>query len=127
MLSGTARMLEDRRVRVDGLARGLPDPERLLATKTQHCDLVGERLERSLETALAAKTQALAAKAGRLRSPVQIIATEERRIQTAAERLSGAFARRLAAAGQDFERSSTLIETAYHIVERERRRTRRLT
>jgi len=104
LLGGMTRTLEDRRVRVDGLARGLPDPERLLETKTQHCDLIGERLQRALETTLTARVQALDAKAGRLRSPIQIITTEQRRIQTAVERLSGGFARSLSAAGQDLER-----------------------
>jgi len=44
MVAATGRLLEERRVRVEGLARGLPDPVRIFEEKAQRLDDRAERL-----------------------------------------------------------------------------------
>ena len=44
MVAATDRLLEERRVRVEGLARGLPDPVRIVEEKAQRLDDRAERL-----------------------------------------------------------------------------------
>ncbi|MCP4329039.1 MAG: exodeoxyribonuclease VII large subunit [Alphaproteobacteria bacterium] len=53
MVGAVARLLEDRRLRVAGLARGLPRPDVLLDTARQGLDDRGERLGRALSGVLA--------------------------------------------------------------------------
>ena len=45
MVSGLGRLLEEQRIRVEGLARGLPDPVALLRSNEQRLDDLSERLK----------------------------------------------------------------------------------
>ena len=50
MVSGLGRLLEEQRIRVEGLARGLPDPVALLRSNEQRLDDLSERLRMSVRT-----------------------------------------------------------------------------
>src|SRR6202166_5113419 len=57
IVSGLARFLSERRTRVEGLGRGLPDPRSILDTARQRLDDRAERLELGLRQAIALRRQ----------------------------------------------------------------------
>jgi exodeoxyribonuclease VII large subunit len=85
MVSGLARFLRERRTRVEGLARGLPDPRSLLDTARQRLDDRAERLDLGLRQAVALRRQRLDTLGGRL-SPrlleAQLLRARERLADT---------------------------------------------
>jgi len=66
IVSGLARFLSERRTRVEGLGRGLPDPRSLLDTARQRLDDRAERLELGLRQAIALRRHRLETAGGRL-------------------------------------------------------------
>jgi exodeoxyribonuclease VII large subunit len=66
MLAGGNRLLDERRVRVEGLARGLGDPRRLLETAMQRLDDRSERLDQAPRRWIGEKRVRLDAVASRL-------------------------------------------------------------
>jgi exodeoxyribonuclease VII large subunit len=92
---GTARLLGERRLRVEGLARGLPEPQRLIENAAQRLDDRAERLDLAIR-ALLRDRQARTANAGALlKHPRQQVAEQERRLFSLAERLRPALDRSL--------------------------------
>jgi exodeoxyribonuclease VII large subunit len=79
LLRALDRTLRERRTRVEGLARGLPDPARLLQEKTQRLDLWAERLANARGPFFQGRAQTLAECAARLRTPREQI--EARRLK----------------------------------------------
>jgi exodeoxyribonuclease VII large subunit len=61
LAAGLARILRERRLELEGLARGLPDPQDLIGNALQRLDERGERLRRAVETCLRGAGQRLAA------------------------------------------------------------------
>jgi exodeoxyribonuclease VII large subunit len=68
------RLTEDRRVRVEGLARGLPRPQALLENAMQQLDGETDRLVLARTRYFADRAATIAALGGRFRSPAQVIA-----------------------------------------------------
>ncbi len=66
LIGSLARTLEERRIRVEGLARGLPDPHSALDTARQRLDDRAERLLVGLRQMVALRDQRLAVMGGRL-------------------------------------------------------------
>jgi len=66
IVSGLARFLSERRTRVEGLGRGLPDPRSLLDTARQRLDDRAERLELGLRRVIALHRHRLDTAGGRL-------------------------------------------------------------
>ena len=66
LIGSLARSLEERRMRVEGLARGLPDPRGVLDTARQRLDDRAERLLVGLRQMVALRDQRLAVMGGRL-------------------------------------------------------------
>jgi exodeoxyribonuclease VII large subunit len=66
IVSGLARFLRERRTRIEGLARGLPDPRSLLDTARQRLDDRAERLDLGLRQVVALRRQRLDTLGGRL-------------------------------------------------------------
>src|SRR5713101_4306047 len=66
IVSGLSRFLSERRTRVEGLGRGLPDPRSLLDTARQRLDDRAERLELGLRQAIALRRHHLETAGGRL-------------------------------------------------------------
>jgi exodeoxyribonuclease VII large subunit len=91
LAQGMGRSLAERRLHLDGLARGLPDPQRLLETATQRLD---DRAER-LDLAVAAYLRGLEARVAQAQvpHPRQQIAEHRRHLESLAERLRPALLR----------------------------------
>ena len=98
-LSGSlARLFDERRLHLAGLARGLPDPQDLIGTAAQRLDDRAERLRLAAERHLRAARQRLDLAAARLR-PEVLAADIDRartRIAEAEPRLRAAMARAVA-------------------------------
>ncbi|NMM45398.1 exodeoxyribonuclease VII large subunit [Rhodospirillaceae bacterium KN72] len=69
LISAGARGLENRSRYLEGLARGLPQPRRLMEPAMQRLDDLSERLSQAPARILREKADRLDARAGRLRSP----------------------------------------------------------
>ena len=91
---GLARLFADRRMRLEGLARGLPEPLALLGAKAQLLDDRTERLGFALKSLLRGWRGEIATLAARLRHPQLQIDEKRRRLADYPPRLDGA-ARRL--------------------------------
>ncbi len=129
LAGGVARLFGERRLRLAGLARGLPDPQDLLGAAAQRLDDRSERLRLALLgrftaarqrldlTAAGLRPAALAADVGRGRERLGDV---ERRLSTTMARLVAAgrdavdnFAGRLATHS---ERHESLLERGYAVV-----------
>jgi exodeoxyribonuclease VII large subunit len=69
------RRIAEHRLMVEGLGRGLPDPQRLIQEKAQQLDYWLERADNARRAFFARKRDALAGLAGRLRTPRDQIAS----------------------------------------------------
>jgi exodeoxyribonuclease VII large subunit len=105
------RQLQELSLRLEGLARGLPDPRRALEERSQRLDEWEERLRNSLGAGLRSRRQNLAASAASLRKP-------DHMLRMCAERLaveSRQLVRALGATMKDRERAlsqtSALLES----------------
>jgi exodeoxyribonuclease VII large subunit len=125
MVGGMARLIEARRLRIEGLARGLPDAAGLLGMQMQRLDAVGERLGLAGGAVLTRRGQGVALLAARLKSPAQVIARAGERVDGEARALFSAMARllerrldRLGLAGGLLDSYSTgrVLERGYAII-----------
>ncbi len=104
LFAGATRTLEHRRMRVEGLARGLPDADSLVATKAQYLDMVADRLDQAARSMLQGKQRELSIEAGRLRSPAQVLAANGNQLKMLDERLAAGARRALDRGGDQFIR-----------------------
>jgi exodeoxyribonuclease VII large subunit len=95
MVSAVGRGLEDRRMRLEGLARGLPEPVRLLETASQRLDDWTERMRNGAQNLLARRTAELQRLSAGLRPAVLAgeIVEAGKRVTALGERLDPAAAR----------------------------------
>ena len=91
-------------MRVEGLARGLPDADALVATKAQYLDMVADRLDQAARAMLQGKQRELSIEAGRLRSPAQVMAANGQQLRMLDERLAAGARRALDRGGEQFIR-----------------------
>ena len=99
LAGGLSRLLSERRLRLEGLGRGLPDPRDLLGAATQRLDDRAERLRLAIAGCLATARQRLDLAAAGLR-PTALAADIGRARERLADiepRLAAAFGRCLAA------------------------------
>lgn len=94
-----ARIFEDRRSRLEGLARGLPRPEDILALAQQRLDIAATRLAGTLSSLAGSRQSRFDLAAARLRPNTLRLALE--RLE---ERRDGLTQRLAAAAGRDLRR-----------------------
>ncbi len=92
--AGAARMVEERRALVAGLARGLPEPRRLLEDKAQRLDDRAERLKSALRHWVETRRSALTQGAAALPHPRRLLELAGERLAAQTGRLAG-FGRRL--------------------------------
>ncbi len=83
-----ARMLKDRRVLVEGLGRGLPDPVRLIEEKSQRLDDRIERLANAAANLFARRRGLLAELAAALPDPRRQLALTRERLMAPSARLT---------------------------------------
>ena len=91
--AASIRLVEERRLRLDGLARGLPDPVRLIEAAEQRLDDRAERLKLSIAALLRDRAARIATAAAQLKHPRQQIAEHERHLAGTALRLRPALDR----------------------------------
>lgn len=83
LLAGLERWWEDKKIKLEGLARGLPQPDHLLEEAIQRLDSETDRLDLSLENRLEQNGERLNGLNARLRHPGDVItSTGDRLIQT---------------------------------------------
>jgi exodeoxyribonuclease VII large subunit len=109
--AGMARLVDERRVRVEGLGRGLGDPMRLLEGAVQRLDDRAERLIRALPLLVERRRGQLAEAAARLRHPGQMLLDAARQFRQLAERLPVAGGRVVAEASTRFAALSKLLDS----------------
>jgi len=97
LVTGMQRMLDDRRVRLEGFARGLPDLDSLLGTWSQRLDTAAERLTNCARAVLRDRAQQVAHWAAQIKAPRQVLADRQRQLLREASALEGAGARYLRA------------------------------
>jgi exodeoxyribonuclease VII large subunit len=86
-----ARQFAERHLRLEGLARGLPDPAALLGAKAQLLDDRAERLDFAARSRLRGAVGEVATLAARLKHPQQQIDEMHGRVEAVAHRLDRAF------------------------------------
>jgi len=90
-LTGAAgRLLADRRQRLDGLARGLPNPRRVVETAFQRLDDWAERLGNSLLTGIERRRARVDRLTARIPAPRREIAVAGQRLARESQALAGA-------------------------------------
>jgi exodeoxyribonuclease VII large subunit len=109
MLRGLTRRQE----RVEGMARGIPKPQRLLEFATQRLDDMIERLTRSLPTFIERKQQRLQLAATRHQPQplLQHIAREQRGVEQCASRLQPLILRQLADRDKALQSETKLFDS----------------
>ncbi len=110
-IAGMARSVEERRVRVEGLGRGLGDPARLMEGANQRLDDRAERLLRALPLLVDRRRSQLAEAAARLRHPGQQIGDAVRQVGQLGERLAVAAGRAVTEAATRFQSVSKLLDS----------------
>lgn len=99
MVAAMHRMVDDRRLRVEGLARGLPDLDSLIGTQQQRLDGEDERLRNAMQSLLRERSQQVAHWAAQIKPPQQILSETEIRVTQRGKDLTVAMGRFLE--GQD--------------------------
>jgi exodeoxyribonuclease VII large subunit len=104
MLSAAERMVSERRTRVEGLARGLPHPARLLEENLQRLDDRMERLRNAVANLLRRHGSAVAEWGARLPHPRQQLRLSSEQLANQGQRLAVCEVRLTERPRQEFER-----------------------
>ncbi len=111
-LSGAMlRQLDDGRVRLKGLSRGLPNLRRVTEEATQRLDDWSERLGNSLSTGVRQRDSALKELAAALRHPEPIIARAAQRVESETRTLKSAMRTLLREKASDLKQPAGLLES----------------
>jgi exodeoxyribonuclease VII large subunit len=105
MVGATSRLLQERRIRVEGLGRGLPSRDSILAVPLQRLDAAHERLRgaaRSYVTDRKHRTEQLA---GKLKHPRELLVDLSGKVRTADQMMRTAWKN---LRGRALDRSTTL-------------------
>ena len=113
LVSAMARLREECRLRLESAGRGLPDPQSLLAAKTQQLDDRAERLDLGLRGLVREKRSAAERLAAGIRPAALVHLIDRRRDRTAdvGARLQPQMARRLAELNERLEQRVKLLES----------------
>lgn len=110
LIRGGLRLVGDRKVRIKGLARGLPDLNRLVSTQRQRLDDWSERLSASLQTGVHRRHRRLAETAGGLSSPRQQLRFAHQHLAAKSQALVRAAQRITRVPRQDLGQSARLLD-----------------
>ncbi len=113
LIGAMHRLLQERRLRLDALSRGLPDPRTLIETSTQRLDDRVERLRNAVRGWLRQQRQQLELAGNRVqrRALDEQIARGRDRTQDQAARLDALVSRRLADAGSQLASAGALLNS----------------
>jgi exodeoxyribonuclease VII large subunit len=101
-----ARQLAEQRLMVEGLARGLPDPVRLIQEKLQQLDAWIERRDNAQRAFFDRRRNALHALAGRLRTPRDQIASMKSALAYAVSHLATSVSAAIDRSGRRLDNAS---------------------
>ena len=90
LVHGVNRMLGERRTRIEGLARGLPEPARIIAEKEQRLDQWVERILNSRESFFQRRRDRLNQAWARLKTPRERVIEQSGKLDLCAGRMRGA-------------------------------------
>jgi exodeoxyribonuclease VII large subunit len=93
MIASMHRLIEDRRLRVEGLARGLPDLDSLIGAQQQRLDGEDERLGNAMQGLLRERGQQVAHWAAQIKEPLQVLFETETRVAQGGKDLAAAIER----------------------------------
>ncbi|TNE40277.1 MAG: exodeoxyribonuclease VII large subunit [Alphaproteobacteria bacterium] len=107
------RSISDRRERLAGLARGLRDPNSLIAEKVQHLDHLDSRLRQSVQNGLALKKQQFASVDAKLRPQIlsRSITQYEERVGNLVRRMNMSVSVKRERAADQLAASGRLLES----------------
>ncbi len=114
MLAAAGRLIDERRTLVEGLGRGLPEPQRVLEELSQRLDDRGERLGNALRNLLRDRAAAVARLAAGLPHPRQQLTFARERLQGEAARLGRAGKRALADADGRLDTLARVLDSVSH-------------
>ncbi|MDH3236709.1 MAG: exodeoxyribonuclease VII large subunit, partial [Alphaproteobacteria bacterium] len=80
MVRATSRLVDERRVRIAGLGRGLPTRDSILAVPAQRLDTAGERMDGAIRNLIADRRHGVANRAAKLKEPKALVAELAARI-----------------------------------------------
>ena len=103
MLAASNRLLEEHRVRLEGLERGLVDPRRLLEELTQRLDERSERLKAAWQSLVKDRFSQLARLQAALPHPRQLVAVKGEQLAAYGGRLAAVQPRLLQQQSQEIE------------------------
>nr|MDJ0895719.1 exodeoxyribonuclease VII large subunit [Alphaproteobacteria bacterium] len=125
LVRASERLISEHRVRLEGLARGLPDPSRLVEVKAQKLDDEAERLAKAIGGLAERRGREVLQLGARLREPRELVSLAGQRTDHLGGRLDRAFGvvvraadQRLGAAGQLLESLSykSVLSRGYAVV-----------
>ena len=105
------RQLQELSLRLEGLARGLPDPRRALEERSQRLDEWEERLRNSLGAGLRSRRQNLAASAASLRKPDHMLRMCAERLAVESRQLVRALGETMKDRERALSQTSALLES----------------
>ncbi len=97
--NGLNRLVSTAAMRLEGLSRGLPNPDNLIGAAQQRTDDLGERLHVQMTSLLRESQRDSKALSARLRSPKQVLEARATTLSQLTERLTSAGQRNIASAG----------------------------
>ena len=107
LTTGTSRRLAEAKLAVEGLARGLPEPTRLILEKSQQLDGWLERWSNARLPFFQRRADRLAQLKAELKTPHQQLAEARNAVENAGNRLSGAFGLALERQHRNLDRVGT--------------------
>lgn len=110
LLRAGTRLVADRKMHLDGLVRGLPDLNSLVANQRQRLDDWGERLSGSLQTGIHRRHRRLAEVAGQITSPRQRLIYARDRLEGRGESLNRAAKRLCEAPRRNLAQTARLLD-----------------
>ncbi len=111
LVASLTRLVDERRIRIEGLGRGLPDLRRRIEDLMRGLDDRGERLANALPNFLDRRQVEVARLAARLRSPREQIAEKRHGLEGPATRLDAAWQRQLENRRAKLERAAALLDS----------------
>ena len=105
------RKLEDCRIRVEALSRGLPDPRQIMEEKSQRLDDWDERLRNSLFVGLSHHRQQLQAMRDRLRKPDYLVQSANDQLFNEWRRLQRAVKQSFKDHEHNLDKTASLLES----------------
>ncbi len=128
LVQGMNRMLRERGVRIEGLARGLPEPVRLIAEKEQRLDQWIERILNCREAEFRRRRDKVNAAWSRMRTPRERMIETSGRVDLLSGRLEAAAQAFIARTARSSERIADRLrpELALQLVERAQSHLHRL-